>query len=104
MNPFRSWSTLSPAPPGLADFWATVHVKFREPIHNIDDPTEMPAQGYYRSFGLRSTPSGLQDILMAEVQDGMVEWEDSEWHLIDIRSLDTELRKYVKLPPGEGVW
>jgi hypothetical protein len=105
----RNWlksnrSKLSAPPPGTDDWWATVHVKFHEPIYDVDNPSETPAQGYYLVLGVRSHPHRVQQVISREVQDGVVEWEESEWHPVDLHKLDRTTRARITPVIDEGVW
>jgi hypothetical protein len=86
------------------DYLATVHVKLREPIYDVDDPQGTAAQGYYRVFGVRGTPQQIELILAREIDDGVIEWPDSEWHPINPESLEMEIRKRTKPVADEGIW
>ena len=95
---------MSPAPAGHGDFWATVHVKFHAPIPFVDDPAEPPIHGYYRCFGIRAIPRRVQVVIEESVDDGAVDWSNTEWHLVDPLSLDKPVRVRITDVTGEGVW
>jgi hypothetical protein len=96
--------TLPPAPPGLGDFWATVHVTFPIPVFDEDDPTATPTQGYWRNFGIRAAPNRVQDVLAAVIRDGAIDWTETEWDLVEARSLAPEIRSRIEFVDGEGAW
>lgn len=102
--PSRETVGLGPPSPGCGDFWATLHVKFTVPVPDSDDPMEAPAQGYYRNFGVRCLPSRVAILLEQAVADGVIDWADSEWHLVEPSGLDRELRAYFNPVVGEGLW
>ena len=66
----RSKQELPKALPGHGDFLATVHVKFPVPVPDEDDASALPAQGYYRTFGVRAKPHRVHELLAATVEDG----------------------------------
>ena len=80
---FRKREVLPEPPAGHGDFWAVVHVKLAEPVYDVDNPAETPAQGYYRNFGVRAAPDRVPDILRDAVDDGRIVWDDTEWDLVD---------------------
>ena len=101
---FRKRTPLPEPPPGYGDFWAIVHVKFAQPIHDVDDPAETPAQGYYRNFGVRATPDRIPDVLQGAVDDGRIVWVDTVWYLVDPASLERDIRKRIEPLASEGIW
>ncbi len=104
-NPFKSNLPKFPtAAEGVEDFWATVHVKLNEPIYITDDPGRCPTQGYYRNFGVRADPSEVPDVLLRSVDDGQIDWSESEWHTTDVSRLNEAIRQFVKPVAGVGVW
>ena len=95
---------LGEPPPGCGDFWATVHVKFAVPVLDVDDPLETPAQGYYRNFGVRCPPSRVPILLRQFVTDGRIEWEDTEWRMVEPSGMDRDLQAHFQPVVGEGFW
>jgi len=95
---------LPPAPPGHGDFWATVHVKFHVPVPDVDDPGGAPAQGYYRTFGVRAMPKRVHDVLVQLIDDGAIDWSDTEWHLADSSKLDPVVQARITSVATEGIW
>jgi hypothetical protein len=95
---------LPPPSPGEADWWATVHVKFVPPIADPDDPSATPTQGYYRNFGVRAAPARVHLVISAAVKDGVIEWSDTEWNLLDANDLKSHMRAQITPVAGEGVW
>lgn len=102
--PSRGRVELGPAPPGCGDFWATLHVKFTVSVVDVDDPMETPAQGYYRNFGVRCPPSRVASLLEQAVTDGVIDWADSTWHLVEPSSLARDLQAWFEPVVGEGLW
>lgn len=100
----KTKNALAPAPPGLGDFWATVHVKLAAPVSDTSDPGATPTQGYYRSFGIRAAPDRVPAILQAAISDGAIEWNDTEWDLVEAGKLERAIRKQIEPIQGEGVW
>jgi hypothetical protein len=101
---FRRKSPLPPRTDDQHDFWVTVHVRFASPVYDVDDPLDPPAQGYYRNFGVRCAPGDLQAVIEAAVDDGIVDWPETEWREIDPASLEKPIRRRVVAVPGAGVW
>jgi len=101
---FRKRVLLPEPPAGHGDFWVVVHVKLAQPIHDVDDPAETPAQGYYRNFGVRATPDRIPDVLQGAVGDGRIVWDDTEWHPVDLASLERDIRKRIEPLASEGIW
>jgi len=89
---------------GMGDYLATVHVKFHDLVYDVDDPSETPAQGYYRTFGIRSSPTRVRDVLIAAVEDGVIDWSESEYHSVDPASLDRGILKHITPVSSEGIW
>ena len=103
-NPFRSDSSKLPPPTeGACDFWAVVNVKLREPVYR-NDAAACPTQGYYRGFGVRANPSKVHEILLRAVDDGEIDWSESELDPIDVSTLDGAMRKQVTPITGDGIW
>ena len=100
----RKRTPLPEPPEGHGDFWATVHVKFPEPVYDVDDPAEAPAQGYYRNFGVRARPTNVPEVLAGAVEDGRIDWDDTEWRLVDPVSLERDIRKQIQPLSSEGIW
>jgi hypothetical protein len=100
----RRSSLLPPAPPGHGDFWATVHVKFTAPVQLHDSPAATPAQGYYRSFGIRARPNRVQVVISNAIKDGAIDWLDTEWCLVDPSGLGRGIRVNIQPVAGEGIW
>lgn len=96
--------SLPPSPPGHGDFWATVHVKLRIPVPDQDDPAATPVQGYYRNFGIRAVPNRVHQVLAELVTDGVIDWSETEWSLVDPNTLKREIRSCIEPVAGEGVW
>ena len=95
---------LPPAPPGLSDFWATVHVKLAIPIADENDPSATPTQGYYRNFGIRAAPDRVATVLRSSVADGTIDWDDTEFDLVVVETLERAVRKRIEPTEGEGIW
>jgi hypothetical protein len=109
--PFRKKTSLPPPPDGLIDYWAIVHVRLAEPLPVCDsdeDPVESPSShviGYYRNFGLRCTSSSLREVLSHAVEDGMIDWNDTEIsEALPFRNLHRDIRARVVPVAGEGIW
>ena len=96
--------SLLPPPSGLADFFATIHVKFPTPVVDPQFPDETPTQGYYQNFGVRAKPARVHLVLQDLISDGLIEWEDSEWELVDPNTFDKDFRDQIEPVVGEGVW
>jgi hypothetical protein len=100
----RKGGSLPEAPSGLGDFWVTVHVKFAVPLQDVDDPAGTPAQGYYRNFGVRCSPSEVPTLVEKAVSDGRIDWTDTKWFLVDPESLHRDVRKQISGVPADGIW
>jgi hypothetical protein len=81
-----------------------VHVKFAVPLQDVDDPTETPAQGYYRNFGIRCPPSEVPTVLAGAVSDGGIVWSDTEWSLVDPETLHRDITKQISGISADGIW
>jgi hypothetical protein len=104
-NPFRRKDTsLPPCPPGFEDLWVTVHVHFRHPLNDADDPGQPPAEGYYQVLGLRIPTGSLRSSLPNVVTDGEIGWPDTEWRAVDPATLKADLRKQITSPQSDGIW
>jgi len=95
---------LPPAPAGHGEFWATVHVKFHVPLSDVDDPDATPAQGYYRTFGIRAVPNRVHIVLTQLIDDGAIDWSATQWHLADASNLDQVVQERIMPVATEGVW
>jgi len=96
--------TLEPAPQGLGDSWVTVHVKLTKPIPADDVPGATPVQGYYLNLGIRAAPGRVLLVVANAVSDGAIEWEGTEWNLVDPSSLDRSIRNRIEPVAHEGIW
>jgi hypothetical protein len=92
------------APLGVLDYWATIHVRLHSPIHDIDDPTGTPIQGYYQALGLRAAPNRVRELVTAAVSDGAIDWRDSDCRVVDPETLDQTIRRQVRPVVVEGIW
>src|SRR3954447_20498680 len=92
----RTLPQFPPAPMGVLDYWATIHVRLHSPIHDVDDPTGIPTQGYYQVFGLRAAPHRVRELLMSAVSDGAIDWRDSECRVVDPETLDQTIQRKVR--------
>ena len=82
----------------------TVHVKFRVPLTDPDDPAGTPAQGYFQNLGIRAVPARVPVILTETFTDGVIEWTETEWELVDLSNLDRAIRRNIEPVEGEGIW
>ena len=83
---------------------ATVHVKFRAPLPDPDDPSGTPRQGYFQSLGIRAVLARVPVILTETFTDGVIEWTETEWELVDPSNLDRGIRLNIEPIEGEGIW
>ena len=97
-------TALPPALAGLGDFWATVHVRFLVALPDADDPAASPARGYYRNFGIRAAPERVRAVLAGLVSDGVIDWSDTKWDLVDAEDLDRRVKSRSEAVEGEGIW
>lgn len=95
---------LGPPPPGTADFWCKVHVKFPVPIPDETDPAGTPIQGYYQNLGLRSSAERFHALISAAIADGRIDWDDTRWEIVNPAELDRTIRKRIVPVDSEGVW
>ena len=101
---FRIKLPLEPLAHGERDVWATLSVKLTEPIRTTDDPPEPPLIGYFRNFGVRLRGDEPHRLLERLIDDGSVDWGDSEYREIEPASLDRAIRKRIVAPDTFGVW
>jgi hypothetical protein len=73
-------------------------------MYDVDDPQATPAQGYYRVLGVRASVNQIQQILIREIEDGIIQWPDSELQPINPDSLDNEIRKQIRPVVADGIW
>jgi hypothetical protein len=100
----RTLPQFTRAPLGVLDHWATIHVRLHSPIHDVDDPTGIPTQGYYRVFGLRAAPNRVRELLTSAVPDGAIDWSDSECRVVDPETLDQTIQRQIRPVVVEGIW
>jgi hypothetical protein len=60
--------------------------------------------GYYRNFGIRATPRGVQSAIVAAIDDGNVDWTETEWHGVDPSNLDAGIRSRIEGESCDGIW
>ena len=94
---------LPPLPDGVFDYWAIVHVILAETLA-FEGSDEAAAIGYYRLCGLRSTPNRLKHVLAIGVEDGLIDWPETEVEKVDPAILDGAIRKRIVPVVSEGVW
>ena len=97
-------STLGPPPQGHGDFWASVHVRFSAPLATLNDPTRNPIHGYYRNLGIRALPDRVRLAIAEVVDDGAIDWDDTEWNLVNPTELDRDVRSRIEPVAGAGIW
>jgi hypothetical protein len=65
---------------------------------------ERRLRGYYVNYGIRTAAERVRDLLFRTIEDGKIDWEDTEWSLVDPSTLDRTVRKEIKPVPAEGIW
>ena len=88
----------------LRDFWVSADVRLTVPIEVEDDDDARPMVGYIRNFGVRTTPGRLAELMTAEIADGLVVWDQTEYYEIDPDELDSTIRNRVVPVVSEGIW
>lgn len=58
--------------------------------------------GYYRVFGLWSTPETVRDDLAAETSDGIVDWEETTVELRSVSEVKADIQKLAVM--DQRVW
>lgn len=81
-----------------------MHVRLHSPIHDVENPTGTPVQGYYQVFGLRAEPNRVRALLTIAVPDGAIDWRDSECRIVDPETLDQAIQRQVQPVVAEGIW
>lgn len=94
---------LVPRKTGELDVWVQVCVRLSEPMSSTDGEGP-PVVGYYRNLGLRMPGPQPKSYLERLIQDGAVDWEDSEVGEVDPMALDADVRSCVTAPDADGVW
>lgn len=89
-------------PTVISNHWAVIHVELSEPLPVKGDAGMVV--GYYQSLGVAGEPANLRALIERHVQDGAVDWTDSEVEPIDPKNLDKETRKQIVPVSGEGIW
>ena len=95
---------LGPPESGPDDYWVLVHVRLFSPLASADASTLRQLHGYYRNLGIRSAPNRIQLHAAEAIDDGTIDWSDSEWNLVDPSSLDATVRSRITPVTPEGVW
>ena len=87
----------------LQDFLVVAHV--------VPDPTGQRApwphhgfKGYFQKLGCRATSLRLKTLVETEVQDGIVDWTDTEFARVNLDELDAYILERAIHVEGEGVW
>ena len=52
-------------------------------------------EGYYRNFGIRAVPSRVHVILTEAIEDGAIDWSETEWHGVGPTSHEREIRTRI---------
>lgn len=61
--------------------------------------------GYYRNFGIQSVSvESAREVLLAEIDDGTIEWADSEFQPVQLTDLSLEFRRMLPSPQDVGIW
>jgi hypothetical protein len=86
-------------------FKVNLAVKYRKP-QTFKDPTGKPlvAVGYFRKFLVFATSEDeARSLLLREVEDGQVDWQDSELERVNFKNLDEYAIKENDLASGPSV-
>jgi len=95
---------LAPLREGELDVWVTVCVRLTEPLHNVGEPNEQAAVGYFRNLGIRLPGPQPKRYLEQLIPDGSIDWNETEFREIDPASLDQDVRKQIVAPDARGIW
>ena len=95
---------LDPPESGQLDVWATVCVQLAVPFRDPEDPSHAPCVGYFRNFGIRLNGPQPRHFLEHIIDDGIVDWEDTEVTEVDLERLDQTIKECVSEPDKNGVW
>jgi hypothetical protein len=94
--------SLNQMPTIIPNHWVVIHVVLSKPL-SVNGDAGMVV-GYYQSLGVASEPTNLRALIERHVQDGTVDWADSEVEPIDPTNLDEETRQQIVPVSGEGIW
>jgi hypothetical protein len=98
-------TSLEPAESGQGDFMAQVHVRLLVPLADPDESIARELHGYYLNLGIRSAPHRVELVVAQAIDDdGVIDWNDTEWNLVDISTLSATIRSRIKPVTSEGVW
>ena len=87
-----------------SDFWAQVHVRLFAAVPSADASSPGLLHGYYRNLGIRSAPDRVQLVIAEAVDDGVIDWNDTEWSPVNPFSLDVTIQSGIKPISSEGTW
>jgi hypothetical protein len=68
------------------------------------DPSEAPAVGYFKLFGVSGDLERAKEIVFGSIQLGEIDWNDTEWYEVDPRDLDKDVLAAIKPINGVGIW
>ena len=100
---------LEPLAKGERDYWAMLKVDLPQPLPAPEiaglPPSANPVflVGYFRNFGIR-TKTDIRFKLGDLVDDGLINWPESDVKEMDPKSLDRRIRKHIQVPDRMGIW
>jgi hypothetical protein len=86
----------------LPKHWVLAHVVLAEPLPINGGPDVVV--GYYQTFGVACAPNSVRELVERQVQDGTIDWADSEVSPVDPARLDPEVLSLALPLAGPGVW
>lgn len=96
--------TLKQPKEGFSDFWATVDVQLHVRIEESTDSSSPPVIGYFQTLGVRVKSDQVRAVLDSAITDGSINWSESGYDLVEISTLDRDIRRQVVPVGDEGVW
>ena len=94
---------IPPAPDGFLDYWIKAHVILREGAFEWEDG-EQPNIGYFQIFGLRCRVGSFTAIVAQAVEDGAVDWDESEVSTRSPSSFSWSFRRNFQPSDGQPEW
>ena len=97
------------APEQLTAFWFQISVRLHAPLDVVDERgrvTPVTGIGYYRHLAVTAaTESAARKAVELIVTDGVIDWDDSSWRVIDPQqSPAIGGRVGIRDSKKEGVW
>ena len=90
----------------LKHFFATVSVMLHQPMRSVGalEKSELVI-GYYKNFGLTAaSDQDARTVAMNAINDGVIDWADSELKTIDLDKFDPQIACCCKDKRRRGIW